>query len=70
MLFCIDIGNTNIVMGVVDQDRILEHWRVRTEREMTSDEMGVFIGNLFGASGIRMEDIGHIIISCVINHII
>lgn len=66
MLFCIDIGNTNIVMGVVDQDRILEHWRVRTEREMTSDEMGVFIGNLFGASDIRMEDIGHIIISCVV----
>jgi type III pantothenate kinase len=53
-------------MGVVDQDRILEHWRVRTEREMTSDEMGVFIGNLFSASDIRMEDVTHIIISCVV----
>ena len=66
MLLCIDIGNTNIVLGVVDQDRILEHWRVRTEREMTSDELGIFLGNLFRASDIRMGDIRNIIISCVV----
>lgn len=66
MLLCIDIGNTNIVLGVVDEDRILDHWRVRTEREMTSDELGVFLGNLFRASDIHMADIGDIIISCVV----
>ena len=66
MLLCIDIGNTNIVLGVVDKDRILDHWRVRTEREMTSDELGIFLGNLFRASSIRMEDIRDIIISCVV----
>lgn len=66
MLLCIDIGNTNIVLGVVDGDRIMDHWRVRTEREMTSDELGVFLGNLFRASDVRMEDIRDIIISCVV----
>ena len=66
MLLCIDIGNTNIVLGVVEGNRILDNWRVRTEREMTSDELGIFLGNLFRAADIRMEDIRHIIISCVV----
>ena len=33
MLFCIDIGNTNIVLGAVAQDKVVGHWRVRTERD-------------------------------------
>jgi len=66
MLLCIDIGNTNIVLGVTEHDQILAHWRIRTEKEATSDEMGITIGNLFSSSGIRMEDITDIIISCVV----
>jgi len=66
MLLCIDIGNTNIVLGVTDKGQILEHWRVRTEREATADEMGILIRNLFRSSQISMEDITDIIISCVV----
>ncbi|MBN1850001.1 MAG: type III pantothenate kinase [Deltaproteobacteria bacterium] len=66
MLLCIDIGNTNIVLGVTEKDQILEHWRVRTEREATADEMGILIRNLFRSSQIKMEDITDIIISCVV----
>src|SRR4030043_1462603 len=66
MLLCIDVGNTNIVMGVANQDRILAHWRIRTEKEATSDEMGITIGDLLRSSGIRMEEITDIIISCVV----
>jgi type III pantothenate kinase len=66
MLFCIDIGNTNIVLGITDQERVLNHWRVRTERDMTVDEFGILIGNLFGTSKIRMDDIKNVIISCVV----
>ena len=66
MLLCIDIGNTNIVLGVTEHDQILAHWRIRTEKEATSDEMGITIGNLFNSSGIKMEDITDIIISCVV----
>ena len=66
MLLCIDIGNTNIVLGVTDQDRIFDHWRIRTERDMTSDEMGILINNLFSSSKIRMGDITDMIISCVV----
>ena len=66
MLFCIDIGNTNIVLGVTDQDRILDHWRIRTEKDVTADELGILIDNLFNSSNIKQRDISHIIISCVV----
>jgi len=66
MLLCIDIGNTNIVIGVTDKGRILDHWRVRTEREATADEMGILIEGLFRSSKTRMEDVTDIIVSCVV----
>jgi type III pantothenate kinase len=66
MLFCIDIGNTNIAMGLTDKDRILHNWRIRTEKEVTSDELGIFLNNLFQSVGISLGDVKNIIISCVV----
>ncbi len=66
MLFCIDIGNTNIVLGVSDQDRILYHWRIRTEKEVTPDELGIMVTNLFQSAGMKLEKIKNTIISCVV----
>jgi type III pantothenate kinase len=66
MLFCIDIGNTNIVLGLCDEEKILNHWRLRTEREITSDELGILVHNLFTHSGRRLQDVRHIIISSVV----
>lgn len=66
MLLCIDIGNTNIVLGVSDRDRVLEHWRIRTEKDTTADELGILIRNLFGMSSLTFEDITDVIVSCVV----
>ena len=66
MLFCMDIGNTNIVLGVTKGDRILNHWRVRTERDITADELGILVGNLFRAAGIGFDAIKNVIVSCVV----
>lgn len=66
MLFCIDIGNTNIVLGVTDKDRILYHWRIRTEKEVTPDELGILVSNLFQSVGMTLSDIKGTIISCVV----
>lgn len=66
MLFCIDVGNTNIVWGITDGDQVLNHWRIRTERDITADELGILINNLFRTAGRRLEDISDIIISCVV----
>ena len=66
MLFCIDIGNTNVVLGVTDKGKILKHWRIRTEKDITPDELGILVGNLFRSADMRLEDIKNTIISCVV----
>ncbi|MBU0989751.1 MAG: type III pantothenate kinase [Proteobacteria bacterium] len=66
MLFCIDIGNTNIVLGVTEKERILYHWRIRTEKETTPDELGILVGTFFQWKGLKFEDIRDTIISCVV----
>jgi len=66
-LLCIDIGNTNIVLGVTDRSRIVYHWRIRTERDITADEMGILIQNLFRNSDVQMKEIKDMIVSCVVS---
>lgn len=66
MLLCVDIGNTNIVLGIADEGRILEHWRIRTEKDATGDELGILIENLFRATNNRLSDVTDIIVSCVV----
>ncbi|MDZ7697013.1 MAG: type III pantothenate kinase [Deltaproteobacteria bacterium] len=66
MLFCIDVGNTNIVLGIADGHRIVHHWRIRTEKEITADELGILVGNFFQWVGIGFKDITETIVSCVV----
>ncbi|MCP4578544.1 MAG: type III pantothenate kinase [Deltaproteobacteria bacterium] len=66
MLFCIDIGNTNVVLGVTDKGNILQHWRIRTEKDITPDELGILVSNLFMSAEMAREDIKRTIISCVV----
>jgi len=54
------------VLGVTEGEKILEYWRLRTERDVTADELGILINNLFNSSSIRRDDINDIIISCVV----
>lgn len=66
MLLAIDVGNTNIVMGVFDSKRIVESWRLFTDRKKTSDEYRLLISQLFYQSRIEIDKIAGVIISCVV----
>lgn len=66
MLLAIDVGNTNIVIGVFDGKRLLESWRLFTDRKKTSDEYRLLISQLFHQSRIEADRIEGIIISCVV----
>ncbi|MBF0508932.1 MAG: type III pantothenate kinase [Deltaproteobacteria bacterium] len=66
MLLTIDVGNTNIVIGVFEDDRLINDWRLRTEKDMTSDEFFIMLRNLFAYSDIGPADINDAIISCVV----
>jgi type III pantothenate kinase len=43
VLLAIDVGNTQTVFGLFDDDRLAEHWRIATEIHRTGDELGVFL---------------------------
>lgn len=66
MIFVIDVGNTNIVLGVYKGKELLHHWRLSTNRSATVDEYGINIYNLFQFVGIKMEQIEGVIISSVV----
>jgi type III pantothenate kinase len=66
MLLAIDVGNTNIVLGVFEDDRLTESWRLQTLRERTADELGILVTHLFGERGIRKGSVDGIILSSVV----
>ncbi len=46
MLLTIDIGNTNIVLGIFNNNKLQNKWRISTDINKTSDEYGLLIRNL------------------------
>ena len=66
MLLAIDVGNTNIVLGVFDGERLAESWRLVTMRERTADELGILITHLFDRSRIDLAQVDGIILSSVV----
>lgn len=66
MLLAIDVGNTNIVLGVFDGKRLVKSWRLMTLRERTADEIGILVTQLFAASGLSSKDVDGIILASVV----
>ncbi len=48
MLLAIDVGNTQTVLGLLDGEKVVEHWRVATDARRTADEMMVLFTGLLG----------------------
>jgi type III pantothenate kinase len=66
MLLVIDVGNTNTVLGLYDDDDLVHDWRLRTVVDHTVDEYGMLIYNLYKNSKVSPRAIKAIIISCVV----
>ena len=66
MLLAIDIGNTNILIGGIQDDKIIFKARIATDRTRTSDQYGVEIKNMIEALGSKISDISDCIISSVV----
>lgn len=66
MLLAIDIGNTNLVIGCIENDSIVFKARIATDRTRTSDQYGVEIKNMIEAFGVKLSDITDCIISSVV----
>lgn len=66
MIFVIDVGNTNTVLGVYRGETLVRDWRVRTEQNATEDEFNVLVTNLLQLSRVDPAEIRKTIISCVV----
>lgn len=66
MLLALDVGNTNITIGVFNAGKLTNNWRLRTVHEQTADEWGILLRNLFAIGGLDSKAIGGIIVSSVV----
>jgi len=69
MVLAVDIGNTNIVCGILKDDEIISTFRLTTENSMTSDEYGVMICNIIERRGVALTDIQAVIVASVVPQI-
>lgn len=66
MILVVDVGNTNIVLGLYEGKKLLQDWRISTNRSATADEYGLTLYNLFGYKGLKLEAVEGVIISSVV----
>lgn len=66
MLLAVDVGNTNIVIGVFVKERLVRHWRVGTITTRSADEYGVLLRELFSMAELEFSNIDAAIMSCVV----
>lgn len=64
--FVVDVGNSHTVLGIFRGDRIVDHWRLTTRKETTSDEVMNRVGGLLRFSEILPDSITHVGISTVV----
>lgn len=66
MLLAIDVGNTNIVLGVFDGDALVRSWRLQTLRERTADELGLLVDGLFAHHRLERSKIHALVMGSVV----
>jgi type III pantothenate kinase len=70
MLLAIDIGNTQTVIGLFKEDKILASWRMVTPKYETSDEIAAAVFNFLRNSDFNPKDVNNVAISCVVPRIL
>lgn len=66
MLLALDVGNTNVTIGVFEASRLIAHWRLQTVHEQTADEWGILLRNLFAFSSLDLVRVDGVIIASVV----
>lgn len=66
LFLVIDVGNTNTVLGLYEEDRLVHHFRISTHRHATSDEYGTLVLSLLERRGIDPTQIEGSILASVV----
>jgi type III pantothenate kinase len=65
MILLLDIGNTNIKIGLVKSGKMVKTWRIASDHKKTADEFGMVFLELFQSNGFTFSEIEGIIMSSV-----
>lgn len=66
MLLAVDIGNTNIVIGAYDGQRLIASWRINTEPERMPDEYAVLLDGLLRYAQLSLRDVSALVLCSVV----
>lgn len=66
MLLAMDIGNTNIKVGLFDGKKQVQYYRISTSRDRSSDEYGLILESLFTHNGYALDMVHGVMISSVV----
>ena len=66
MLLVLDVGNTNIVLGLFQDEKLLHDWRIATDKFRTVDEYGILIKSFFSDKGLSTKDVHAVVLSSVV----
>jgi type III pantothenate kinase len=66
MLLAIDVGNTNVTIGVFEGEQLVHSWRLAALRERTADELGIFVTRLFEQTNIEVSAVSGIAVASVV----
>jgi type III pantothenate kinase len=66
LLLAVNVGNTNIRLGVYEDKKLIAHWKLATNREWTSDEFGIYFMSFFNNEKLDVSKVEAVIIASVV----
>ncbi len=70
MVLVIDVGNTNIVFGLYDEEKkLINYWRKTTDSQNTADELGIFIKGMLMFENVKTTEITDVVICSVVPNV-
>jgi type III pantothenate kinase len=70
MLLTVDIGNSHTVIGTFQKDTLIAHWRLKTDRKITSDEISASLFGLLAMKKMTFREINGFIVACVVPQVL
>ncbi|MEO1234368.1 MAG: type III pantothenate kinase [Myxococcota bacterium] len=66
MLLALDLGNTNLTLGLYEDDHLSDSWRLQTVHSRTEDEYALLVHQLFDLGGYRADAVEGVILASVV----
>ncbi|HEX3623525.1 MAG TPA: type III pantothenate kinase [Acidimicrobiales bacterium] len=66
MLVAVDAGNTHTVVGLFEGDDLVDHWRIATNADRTSDEHALLLSQFLGQHGSTFDDVTGVVVSSTV----